>query len=175
MNVLRLILGTVVLLAGRSLFWLFVGIAGFLAGMDFAGTVLQQQSQWVALLVGVVCGVFGAILAMFVERVAFALAGFFAGNILALSLVANFGGHDSAQWVAVIGGVIGALVAWAMMDWALVILSSLVGAAVVATEIETMVAIDPMLQGLIFAILAAIGISVQSAKLRSASRDTQQG
>lgn len=56
LNVINLILGAALLLAGRKLFWLFVGAAGFITGMQLA-TRLWQGSDLLVILIGLVIGI----------------------------------------------------------------------------------------------------------------------
>lgn len=134
MNVIPLVIGGLLLLLGRKLFWLFVAAVGFAAGWTVATNLLHVQPDWLALVLALLVGVAGALLAHFVSRVAVGLAGFLAGGFLALSLVglldlqANWLG-----WVAfMVGGILGALLLGAALDWALIGLSSLAGAVLVA-------------------------------------------
>ena len=81
----------------------------------------------VALLVGIV----SAILAIFLQRLAFALGGFFAGGYVGSILAEQLQAGDSSTVWYVVGGVIGALFAALLMDWAIIILSSMVGAVAI--------------------------------------------
>src|SRR5205809_1723497 len=66
-------LGLVVLLFGRALYWAFVAIVGFFVGMELAANWpwLNQQEQWVQLLVALGCGILGAIVGVLIQRLAF--------------------------------------------------------------------------------------------------------
>src|SRR6185503_10713713 len=82
-RVVLALVGVALLVAGRRLFWLAVGALGFIAGyqaMERWGTGLPHSA---ALVVAVAVGVVGLVLAIFVQRVAVALAGFFLGVVLA--------------------------------------------------------------------------------------------
>ncbi len=131
MELLKIILGLILLVFGRKLFWLFVGIAGFLVGMEFTHVILADQHQWVLLLVALGAGLLGALLAVFLERIAFALSGFYAGSYLALMLAQSFGADRISTLLFIVGGVVGAILAVLIMDWALIMLSSLVGAGAI--------------------------------------------
>ncbi len=162
---LALALGVVMLLFGRALYWAFVAIVGFLIGMALAQTWpwLNQQTQIVQLLVALGCGVLGAILGLLVQRLAFAIGGFFAGGYLAMAVAARFHlGGDPHIWM-IAGGVIGAIVAAMIMDWAIIVLSSLAGAAAILTPFQTK--LDDRVSGIIFLVLAVVGIVFQSRRL----------
>lgn len=87
MGFVTLILGFIILLFGRTLFWLGIAIAGFLVGTEYAHVMFAAHPQWVVLAVAIGAGVVGAVLAVLVKRVAFALVGFYAGIYLGLIVV----------------------------------------------------------------------------------------
>ena len=82
---LTLALGIVLLLFGRRAFWIFVAVAGFIAGLTFATLYMHGQSELVILLIAIVAGVIGAVLAIMLEWLAILIAGFLAGGYLATS------------------------------------------------------------------------------------------
>ncbi len=65
LNVFNLLLGGSLLIAGRKLFWLFVGVLGFIVGMQFVQRFWTGGPQIVAVIVGVVVGIIFALLAIF--------------------------------------------------------------------------------------------------------------
>jgi len=138
MNVIRLVIGGLLLFLGRKLFWLFVAAVGFAAGWAVATNLLHVQPDWVALVLALVIGIVGALLAHFVSRVAIGLAGFLAGGFLALSLVGVLDlPADWWGWVAfVVGGILGAVLLGAAFDWALIGFSSLAGAVLAAGALD---------------------------------------
>jgi hypothetical protein len=165
MQLLTMGLGLILLVLGRKLFWLGVGVLGFFLGMEFAGVLFVDQPQWVMLLMGLGAGLLGAILAIVAERVAFALAGFYAGAYLALIAAHSFGAvGQGTLWLAV-GGVIGAVVAALIMDWAIIVLSSLAGAGAIVGA----AGLGETTGTLVFVILTAVGAAVQ-AKLMAPPR-----
>lgn len=132
----NIILGLILLVFGRKLFWLFVAIVGFLVGMAMTSVVLADQPEWVLLCVALSAGLLGALLAVFAERVAFALAGFYAGSYLALIASQSFGGDGNSMLWFVFGGVIGGVCAALIMDWAIIVLSCLVGAGAIVQALQ---------------------------------------
>ena len=56
LNVINLVLGAALLFAGRKLFWLFIGVAGFVTGVQLA-TRFWQGSELLAIVVGLILGV----------------------------------------------------------------------------------------------------------------------
>jgi hypothetical protein len=165
MGISHIILGLVLLVFGRRLFWLFVAIAGFLVAMEFAGVILGDQPQWVLVVVAGAAGLLGALLAVFAERIAFSLAGFFAGSYLAMIVAQSLSGNgNSIVWFSV-GGVIGAMFAALVMDWAIIILSCLVGAGAILQSVD----LGQTMSFIVFVVLVGGGVVVQS-KMMSRSR-----
>jgi len=159
MTFLYIAAGVAILIFGRKLFWLFVGIIGFLLGMTLAQQVLPTLSQTVHLVVAIGIGIVGAILASLVKKVAVGLSGFFAGAYL-VSVVLPMVGLTlgSLTWIAIgIGGILGALLASSMFDWALILLSSGVGASMITDILE----LPKTLAIVLLLALVIVGIIIQ--------------
>lgn len=163
LNLVNIILGGALLVAGRKLFWLFVGAAGFVTGMQLA-TRFSQSSEGLAIIIGLVIGLIFALLAIFLQRIAIAIAGFLAGGYI-LTVLAGMLGLDAGAfvWIVyVIGGIIGVILVSLLFDWALITLSSLAGASLVVQGLFPQNATG----GLIFIILFIIGVVIQGSVLR---------
>ncbi|RPI22892.1 MAG: TMEM198/TM7SF3 family protein [Chloroflexota bacterium] len=164
MAVLNILVGILLLLLGRRLFWLFVGALGFITGLNLATQFLQGQPQWVIIVVALVAGLLGAVIAIVFQRVAVAIAGFLAGGNFvwyALSILQVDLGDLS--WLAyIVGGIIGAVLLFVLFDWALIILSSLTGAGLIAQAVPA----DDTARVVLFAVLTIIGIIVQAGLAR---------
>ena len=105
-------------------------------------------------------------MAVLFQRVAFALAGFYAGGYLALVAAERFLPGAAGVGSFFIGGVLGAIVAALLMDWAIIGLSCLVGAALVVSALGLR-----DLVGLVaYAVLVAIGIAFQAQLMRGQKR-----
>ncbi len=154
----KIILGLVLLVFGRRLFWLFVAIAGFLVGTEFAAVILAHQPQWIMFLVAVGAGLLGALLAVIAQRVAFGIAGFYAGSYLALMVARSFATPNSSMVIFIVGGVIGAVLAVLIMDWAIIGLSCLVGAGAIVRAL----ALGPGTGAIVFLVLVIFGAFVQT-------------
>jgi hypothetical protein len=134
MNLIFVAAGVLLLFLGRKLFWLFVAVVGFLVGMTYAPQILSNQPQSVILIISLLAGLLGALLAALLQKLAVGLAGFVAGAYISFYLLqnvaVNFGQY---QWMAILAGaIIGALLAGSMFDWALVLITSAAGAAVIS-------------------------------------------
>jgi hypothetical protein len=165
MFTISLVGGLIVMFFGRRLFWLYIGLVGVLAGFELAHELFPQQSQWIFLLVGLVLGVCMALLAMAFQYAAIALAGFAGGAYLALQIGVVLPIVDPTQipgWVLVIPGILGAIICVGVFEPALIVLSSLTGAALLVQ----LVAVEPLLQNLLLAALAVLGMGFQFVNYR---------
>ena len=156
-----LFVGGLLLVAGRRLFWLAVGVAGFVVGFYLAARFLGGEAGWLVLLVGLVCGLVGALLAVLVQRVAIAVAGFLIGGGAAAALAVDlFHLPEAAQWMVFIAaGIVCAFLAALLFDGALIVLSALLGASMVSGLLPL-----PALQRVIaLVVLAVVGMFVQLA------------
>jgi hypothetical protein len=160
---LLLAFGILLLLFGRRMFWLFVAVAGFVAGLTFATMYLHGQPELLILLLAIVVGVIGAFLAIMLEGLAILIAGFLAGGYLATTLLVILGVTQLAgagYWIAyIIGGVIGLILVAALFDWAIIILSVLLGAQIIMPFLSAHTA---MYYWLIFLGLVLVGVVVQA-------------
>jgi hypothetical protein len=126
------ILGGALIIAGRKLFWLFVGAAGFVTGFQLT-TRYFQGPEGAAIIVGLVFGLIFAVLAIFLQTIAIGIAGFLAGGYILQTLTGMLGFEiASLMWIVyIIGGIIGVLLVSFLFDWAIITLSSLAGATLV--------------------------------------------
>ena len=115
MNLLLAASGMVLLVLGWKLFWLFVGVVGFAAGLQAAQLYLGPQPFWMLWAAGLVCGIIGALLALFFQKLAIIVGGFVAGSTIALHLTLMMG-HEPGALVTLIGGVAGAVVLYLLFD-----------------------------------------------------------
>ena len=162
--ILSVLIGAVILFFGRKIFWLCVAAVGFAAGMELAPHLVHEPSQILQLSVAVVFGFIGALLALFLQKIAIAVAGFLAGGKLAMALVVAFLA-DGARYPGVtfiIGGIIGAILLLALFDWALIAMSAVVGAYLIGHTIV----LPQTGATILFIGLVALGIVVQAAAFR---------
>ena len=167
MQILIIILGIAVLFFGRKLFWLYVATLGFLAGVEFIKMVSPHEPTWVLLIGGLAIGIIGSVLALFFQRVAFGLAGFFAGAYLGILVVhtAGVGGNGIIGFI--VGGLCGAIAALLLMNWALIVFTSFVGAGAIVTQIP----LGQSTLAIIFVVLVVTGIIVQTRLMPQAKED----
>ena len=163
-TIVGVVIGVVILFFGRKLFWLCVAAVGFAVGLQIAPLLVNDASSLLALVIALVFGVLGALLAFFVQKVAIAVIGFLAGGKLATAIAAAFF-VQYAQYstiIFVIGGIIGAILLLAVFGWALIVVSSFIGAYL----IQSAIVLPPTGLTLVFIGLAILGIFVQAVSFR---------
>jgi hypothetical protein len=155
-----MILGILLLFFGRRLFWLFVGVAGFIAGLTLVPQFISGQSELAILLIAIIAGIIGAFLAIMLEGLAILIAGFLAGGYLMTTLGVSLGSSISAEHsvVYIIGGIIGLLLVAVFFDWAIIILSTLMGAEILMPLLH----ISHSAYWMVFIGLVVAGIIVQA-------------
>ena len=163
-TIIGVLIGVVILFFGRKLFWLCVAAVGFAVGVKIAPLLVNESASLLALLIALIFGVLGALLALFLQKVAIAVLGFLAGGKLATAIAAAFF-VQYAQYstiIFVIGGIIGAILLLALFGWALIVVSSFIGAYL----IQSAIVLPPTGSTLVFIGLAMVGIFGQAASYR---------
>ena len=158
------LVGAVILLLGRRIFWLCVAAVGFAAGVELAPSLVQQPSPLLALTFALILGFAGALLAVFLQKIAIAVVGFLAGGKLALALAAAFlSNATQVSWVTfLIGGVVGALLLLLLFNWALIFLSAIIGAYLIGGAFT----FPPTGAAILFVVLVVVGVAIQANGLR---------
>jgi len=156
--------GLALLLLGRSLFWVYVALLGFLLGFEATQQYLGAGTQWLPVLAGIVVGLGAALIAVFFQYWAVGLAGFAGGAYLALS-AAGLGmlgeGAFLPLLIVLIGGSLGAALFVLLFDPALVVLSAITGAGLLVQPFS----LSESASALTFLALAVVGIVFQFAVL----------
>jgi Domain of unknown function (DUF4203) len=162
--ILSVLIGAIILFFGRKLFWLCVAAVGFAAGVEFAPHLMHEPTQVLQLSIAIVFGLIGALLALFLQKIAIAVAGFLAGGKLAIALVTAFiaEGARYPGITFIIGGIVGAILLLSLFDWALIVMSAVVGAYLIGHTIV----LPPTGTTVLFIGLAVLGIVVQVAAFR---------
>jgi Domain of unknown function (DUF4203) len=154
------ILGVILLFFGRKLFWLCVAAVGFAGGLEIGRHLFHNPSPVLLLIISLLLGLVGALLAVFLQKVAIAVVGFLTGGKLATAIAgAFFVQHTSYfSFTFLIAGIIGALLLLVLFDWALIIVSSVVGAHL----LQGAIALPPSGSAILFFLLALAGLIVQT-------------
>ena len=163
MIISQIILGILLLFAGKKLFWLSVGIIGFLAGIDFAAYPFPYNG-WLVLGVGLLLGIAGSVFAFIFQWAAISLIGFLGGGYFLMNIFPLLGMQSS--WIVfLVGGTIGVIVITLSFDGVLIIISSMVGGILIAQNIPT----GNFLQTVVLIVSVIVGIVAQSAYPESLS------
>ena len=164
MGLIHILVGVATLILGRKLFWLFVGAIGFVAGINVAAQFFTGLPNWLMLVIALVAGLIGALVALFFQRIAIVLAGFAAGGYLILHFL-NISGWKTAplSWLPfLVGGLAGAVLLYFLFDWTLIFFSSIVGASLIAQSIP----LSPTFSGLLFIGLFIVGFVTQANMMK---------
>jgi hypothetical protein len=158
------VFGALLLLAGRRLYWLFVGVIGFVVGLSLGTQLFKTESELLILVIALTAGILGAALAVLFQRLAIAVAGFMAGGYLITALFKSFGfSVVMPSWlVFLIGGILGAILVLVLFDWALILLSSLTGTSLILTSVH----VSQWVNIALWAGLCLVGIWLQASSLR---------
>ncbi|MBI1881882.1 MAG: hypothetical protein HYR94_27220, partial [Chloroflexi bacterium] len=170
-QIVSILVGIAVLIAGRRLFWLFVGAVGFVVGLSLAFQLLTDQPTWVILVAASILGLIGIVAAIFVQTAAVGIAGFLIGGYALVWLLQRFG-LALGEWgwlIYIIAGILGAILALYLFETALVILSSLAGATLIVQATH----FDALVTAILFIILLVAGILIQTKTGRARDADSE--
>lgn len=158
----QLITGGLLLVAGKKLYWFFVGTLGALAGLFVSETFFHPQSMADRILVAVGIGAAFAILALILQRIMIGVAGFIAGGYLGVALIDALQlPVEEYRWVVfILGGLIGIMIVKMLFDFSLVIISSAAGAILITRAIQ----MDGAKSLIILLVLIIAGVVVQSVR-----------
>lgn len=172
MNALRILVSISLLILGRQLFWLFVGGTGFVLAMELMTRLSVVWPAWLTLIVALMAGIIGAVLAIFLQEIAVGVAGFITGGYVVLNFLDLVGLQmPILVWVfAIIGAIIGVVLAISLFDWALILLSSSSGATLLVQSLN----VGPPLSYIIFGGALILGIVIQANLMRSRNIPQEQ-
>jgi hypothetical protein len=164
-DIINIVLGIVLLTTGKKLYWLFVSVVGFLIGLALAVQYVNLNPQWLIYVIAFGAGLIGAVLALFLQHLAIALAGFIVGGYGAWYLSQLLGNNsDAINWMAfIIGGIVGLLLVASVFNWALYLLSSWAGATLVTKAIG----LQAQLGLVLFFVLFVLGMIIQAGLFRN--------
>ena len=122
--------GVLLLLFGRRLYWLFAAVVGFVVMWLLVGRLVPELNDDAALVVAVGGGILGAVVTVFAHKILLALVGGLGGGLIGLWQVQALGVERGVAWLlaGLLGAVLGAWLISGLFEFALVLLSSLLGA-----------------------------------------------
>jgi hypothetical protein len=140
------IIGLVVCFSGYGFWRIALVIGGFISGYALGASIVPDSQWLLAIIVGVVVAIVGGVLAYFLWSLGMVVAGLIFGAaigaaaMVALGIGANADGSANiiAIAAAVIGGLLGAILVYAIKDLAVIIFLAFGGAAAVSLGVQTM-------------------------------------
>ncbi|MDX1631895.1 MAG: DUF4203 domain-containing protein [Thermoanaerobaculia bacterium] len=147
---LVLLLGGMMLLMGRRLFWLAVALLGFLGAIVLMEALVGElRRPWIWIL-ALVAGLLGSVLAVAVQRLAVVVGGFLLGVVGCMHLLAwtgNPGGRGVEVLILLAGGLLVALVASSLFALALRLITAGAGSALIVFTLRPTPPFDLLLFG----------------------------
>lgn len=165
--------GAALLLFGRRLYWCFLIATGFVIGSIISGEFLPPEPKWLSIAAPLLVGIAAALLIVFLQKLALRLTGMIAGGFLGFTAAEGFLAKPMPLIMLLLGSVIGFWLVMILFDWALIILSSLSGTALIAGCLP----IENGLMWVLAAGLIIVGVAIQwkmqHGKLTPKSRSSQ--
>lgn len=157
MLIVRGVIGVIVLFFGRELNFLFAGGMAALVGFRLAPLLPASLPNWsdYALIIGL--AITAALLVVINERAGYFISGFFAGGY-ALMEYFEPGALTFPFLPFLVGSVIGALVIGIFTEWALIAISSLIGAIYATTLFRLSQTAETLVAGGLFVIGSLIQV-----------------
>lgn len=158
----RGIIGGILLFLGRELNFLFAAAMAALFAFRMAPRLPATWPAWGDIAFVLTLAVVAAIIALVNERVGYFLSGFLAGSFFLVEYYAP--NVATLPWLPfVVGGVIGSLILGLLTEWAMILVSSAIGAAYVLNLFR----LDPTAEILVGAGLFIIGALTQVIIMQS--------
>lgn len=154
--VLRGVIGAVLLFLGRELNFLFAAAMAILWAFRIAPQLPDAWPTWGLWAFVITLALVAAIIALINERLGYFLSGFLAGSFFLVEYYAP-GASTVPILPFIIGGVIGSLILGLLTEWAMILVSSAIGAAYVLN----MFRLNPTAEILVGAGLFVVGALVQ--------------
>lgn len=130
MLIIRGVIGGILLFLGRELNFLFAAAMAALIGFRLLPLLPAQWPSWSDAVFIITLALIAAILVLINERFGYFLSGFLAGGFFLVEYYTPNG--TGLPWLPfLVGGAIGSLVIGLLTEWALILVSSAIGAAYV--------------------------------------------
>lgn len=132
------VVGVLLLMLGRRIYWFFVAAVGFFGGYVLGGQLFPDMGDPLLILVSLAIGVVGAFLARLLQRLAVVGAGAIVGAVISSRLAAELGLHTPAGVLVacVTGAVLMAVFVAVVFDPALIVMSSLAGSVMIVQALN---------------------------------------
>lgn len=167
-----ILVGVVLVLFGRRLYWLFVAGVGFLTGLELAPRLLPGRSEWVILAAAIALALLGTILAIVAQKFIIAVVGLVAGGGIGVLFLRMLGIEgDVITWlVYAVAALLGVLIVLTLFEWGLILLSSLAGANLIVVGLQDWTRISQGVAVIAMIVVAVIGVIVQAGFLGAPPR-----
>ncbi len=159
-----LVIGAALLLFGRQLYWLALGSAAFYFGLLIGPELAPNSNEGLQLGLAAVLGLAGIVFAFTAQRLAVGVGGLMIGALGGLWLAQPWQAELGSWFWAMpfVGAAIGGGLASMVFDFALIILSSWVGATIATDALPVAAHIRPW----IFLGLVLLGFFLQTRRGR---------
>jgi hypothetical protein len=163
--------GIVLVLTGKRFLWLFLGVIGFFVTHGLVLQYLPDLSGQTTMIISLVGAGLAAALVLLAEKVAVIGGGLLGGGYVGAVVWQLLAPQSSGMpWVAIaIGAILGVIVARFVVKFALTIISSAVGAALIANALP-----ETDYRMVVFFVVLAAGLVVQSGLLGQKSSSGQK-
>lgn len=160
-----LLAGLLLLFSGRRIIWLAAAMAAFLFVFPIVQNLIGSELGGI-IVAAVIALVISALAVRFI-KFAGVLIGALAGAV-ALPYFLGLFGVDLAWWLLAVGGaILGMLAVSFALDWGLIVMTAWVGANAVLAAASDLLVLPGAISPVIFFVLLAVGILVQSGSIRS--------
>ena len=159
-----IILGAISLFFGRRLYWIFVGVAGFLLGLTLGPSLFMNVNQTWQPLITLLVAVLFAGLSLFLSKAMIAISGAVGLGVFMFLLTGAYLPDWAVVTMTIIAAIAGLLASWLLFDWGLMLFSSIAGASLLTSGF---ISIIPRTSGadlLIFLFVFMIGFTFQIIK-----------
>ncbi|MDJ0835857.1 MAG: hypothetical protein QNK37_05025 [Acidobacteriota bacterium] len=159
MDWFQILIALALVMAGRRLYWVFLACVGFAAGFTLATEVFANATDMEIIIVGLVLGLMGLFVALFLQKAAIGVGGFLGGSYITLAMMDLVGVPTAGLnlLIPLLGGLVGIILLVMLFDAALVLLSSIAGAALLV-QVTTL---NPPYDTLLFLVIAIFGMMFQ--------------
>lgn len=129
--------GVVLAMVGRHLFWLAVGLVGFLLTYSLATALLPDLDPTAVTVLAVVVGALGAVVTLASLRLVAAIAGALLLAVVARALFVLYVDDSAWQWLAfAVGAVVGWMLVRGLFDVGIIVTTALGGGWYVAAGLS---------------------------------------
>ncbi len=165
--VLPIALGVAALFFGLRLFWLFAAVVGFAVGWWLVGLFFKDLGV-LQVIIGIIVGLILAGLTRALGKWAIRIVAGLAGFVMLPLLLGNLGmlgGLNELLW-SLLGFALGFVLAVFMADWAVIILSALLGAGLIMSGLDLLfkAQLSQVLHLILSFVLVIVGIMFQSRR-----------